>query len=191
MKRVFLVLFLTAMTLLAGCSKDPVEPQNPVEPEQPAEKVPEIRLKTIKTDVTTIRFEAKLKDVEKAAYIVLEDGAETPDIHGIMQNGKSIPATEGKTEITVENLKAETTYHIIAAAVSGKNEAISNMLNIETYAYPQVELNAEILSTTFESVEFKVEAENATRICYQILASDAQVPDAEEEIGRASCRERV
>ena len=184
MKRVFLVLFLSIMTLIAGCSKDPVTPETPQQPEEPEKEIPSISIKTVKTDNSSITFEAEIKNAEKAAYVLLQENEKEPEAAAILKNGNAIPVSGQTAAVKIENLKGDSLYRIIAAANNGQEFSTSNILKVKTDKNPQVEIQVEILETTFESVAFKVVHKNAEKISYMILPATDDNPTVEEVLGR-------
>lgn len=77
---------------------------------------------------TTIAFSVAATNAEKVAYVVYTEG-EAPAAEAILENGTEV---EAEATVVVENLTAETTYYVIAAASNQGKTAVSEVLEMTT-----------------------------------------------------------
>lgn len=119
----FLALSLLA-TAFVGCKEDEKEIDNPVV------ITPEVTLEAGETTETTIAFTVTSKDAEAAAYLVFE-GETVPAAEDIFANGTAVEVNKA-VEVTVEELNAETTYGVIAAARNGEQVKVADAIELTT-----------------------------------------------------------
>lgn len=119
----FLALSLLA-TAFVGCKEDEKEIDNPVV------ITPEVTLEAGETTETTIAFTVTSKDAEAVAYLVYE-GETVPAAEDIFANGTAVEVNKA-VEVTVEELTAETTYGVIAAARNGEQVKVADAIELTT-----------------------------------------------------------
>lgn len=119
----FLALSLLA-TAFVGCKED-----NPVI-DEPVVVTPEVTLEAGETTETTIAFTVTSKDAEAVAYLVYE-GETVPAAEDIFANGTAVEVNKA-VEVTVEELTAETTYGVIAAARNGEEVKVADAIELTT-----------------------------------------------------------
>ncbi|MBQ3043852.1 MAG: hypothetical protein IJD53_05330 [Alistipes sp.] len=119
----FLALSLLA-TAFVGCKED-----NPVI-DEPVVVTPEVTLEAGETTETTIAFTVTSKDAEAVAYLVY-DGETVPAAEDIFANGTAVEVNK-TVEVTVEELTAETTYGVIAAARNGEEVKVADAIELTT-----------------------------------------------------------
>ncbi len=119
----FLALSLLA-TAFVGCKED-----NPVI-DEPVVVTPEVTLEAGETTETTIAFTVTSKDAEAVAYLVY-DGETVPAAEDIFANGTAVEVNK-TVEVTVEELTAETTYGVIAAARNGEQVKVADAIELTT-----------------------------------------------------------
>lgn len=119
----FLALSLLA-TAFVGCKED-----NPVI-DEPVVVTPEVTLEAGETTETTIAFTVTSKDAEAVAYLVFE-GETVPAAEDIFANGTAVEVNKA-VEVTVEELNAETTYGVIAAARNGEQVKVADAIELTT-----------------------------------------------------------
>ena len=119
----FLALSLLA-TAFVGCKED-----DPVV-DTPVVVTPEVTLEAGETTETTIAFTVTSQDAEAVAYLVFE-GETVPAAEDIFANGTAVEVNKA-VEITVEELTAETTYGVIAAARNGEQVKVADAIELTT-----------------------------------------------------------
>ena len=127
----------------------------------------------------TVTFTLTPSDAEAVAYMILDEGAEQLSAEDILAGGTTAETSE--STYTVENLTAATSYTIVAAARNG--EVYSTVASASfTTIEPEVivpTLTLESVAATRTTVSFVYSCENATKVAYQLLESDAGIPQAD------------
>lgn len=129
---------------------------------------------------TTLSFTATLTDTDKAAYVCLEksEGITIPSADKILQEGVAI-AESGK--VLVSDLKASTTYVIVAAAANGKIVSTAMSIEMTTLTFkPTVVLTKG--STGENMLTFNVVLTNSERAAYVCLekSEGVTIPSADK-----------
>lgn len=162
--------FLAVLFLLAvGCTQD--------EPE--TSKLPTVILSDGSTTSTTLTFNATVSDATSAAYLVLEDGEESPALEEILSKGTAITISdEQAVKVEVSNLSPETSYQVVAAASNGERLVGSNTLFLTTLAPEKISIEVEIVQLDHEKMNFRVSSQNAQELAYIVMYSSKPDPDA-------------
>ena len=108
------------MMVFAGCKEDP----EPV-------KQPKVSVTAGTATENSVSFTVTPTDAERCAYVCLEASEAVPAAETILKDGVQIDAAKESTQ-TVENLKAETSYNIVAAVQNGELSAVSTTLSMTT-----------------------------------------------------------
>ena len=119
----FLALALFA-TALVGCKEDNKQTDNPVVVE------PKVTLKAGVTTESTIAFEVTSSDAEAVSYLVYE-GETAPAAEDIFANGVAVEVNK-TVAVTVDELEAETTYRVVAAAKAGDKVTVADAIELTT-----------------------------------------------------------
>ena len=173
MKR-FAFFALAALSFgLFSCDKEPVN--NPTNEAQPT-----IALEKVGETANTVTFTLKTTDAQEARYMILEDDADMPTLDTILSNGTEVVLDEnGSSSVTAEGLEAETEYMVVAAARNITKTAGSNTLYVTTTSEAALALSVEIVQVTHESMNFRFNHSNATKISYLVLYADKNTPDVQ------------
>ena len=171
-KIVFLALAALGLGLYS-CDKEPVN--NTAEEAQPT-----ITLEEAGETANTVTFTLKTTDAKEARYMVLEDDADMPTLDTILSEGTEVTLDEnGSSTVTAEGLEAETEYMVVAAARNITKTAGSNTLYVTTASEAALALSVEIVQVTHESMNFRFNHSNATKISYLVLYADKNTPDVQ------------
>ncbi|MBO5829977.1 MAG: hypothetical protein J6R01_00025 [Alistipes sp.] len=167
----FASLALAALSLgLYSCNPEP-EPQ--------VEAQPTITLDKVSEGSNSVTFTLTTKDAQEARYMVLEDGADAPSLDTILSEGEAVELDEnGSSTVTAEGLEAETEYMVVAAARNITKTAGSNTLYVTTTSEAALALSVEIVQVTHESMNFRFNAVNATKVAYLVLYASKETPEA-------------
>ena len=173
MKR-FAFFALAALSFgLFSCDKEPVN--NPTNEAQPT-----IALEKVGETANTVTFTLKTTDAQEARYMILEDDADMPTLDTILSDGTEVVLDEnGSSSVTAEGLEAETEYMVVAAARNITKTAGSNTLYVTTTSEAALALSVEIVQVTHESMNFRFNHSNATKISYLVLYADKNTPDVQ------------
>lgn len=134
MKKLSLLLLAALGVALVGCNDEP-------NPEQKPEVAPTIALEKGLEDMNAVSFTLTTTNATEARYMVLADADEAPALETIMAEGVAVELdAEGKAEVKAENLEAETSYKIVAAAKNKTKLAGSNTLYVTTTAAAELQL---------------------------------------------------
>ena len=173
MKR-FAIFALAALSFgLFSCDKEPEN--NPTNEAQPT-----IALEKVGETANTVTFTLKTTDAQEARYMILEDDADMPTLDTILSDGTEVVLDEnGSSSVTAEGLEAETEYMVVAAARNITKTAGSNTLYVTTTSEAALALSVEIVQVTHESMNFRFNHSNATKISYLVLYADKNTPDVQ------------
>lgn len=163
MKRILNLTFIASALLIASCKPD--------NPENTAKL--DVSVTAGEAAVTELTFTVTSKNATNCAWMCVEDGA-VPSGTDIMQKGKQVFANT-EVSATAANLKDNTTYVIIAAAMDGDANIVTSdivrMTTLEKSAQPAVTLsNESIAGSTFT---FKVNPVDAQKCAYKLYAKNA------------------
>ncbi len=173
MKKLALLCLAALGIGLMGCNNDPQN--DPV-----VEAQPTIALEKVSENVDFVKFNVTTTNATEARYMVLEDGAEAPTLDVIMAEGVAVELVDGKAEVKAENLEAETSYMVVAAAKNVQKVAGSNTLYVTTTAQAQVELDVELVQVAHTSINFRYTATNAEKVAYLVQNATKEIPEASE-----------
>ena len=173
MKR-FAIFALAALSFgLFSCDKEPEN--NPTNEAQPT-----IALEKVGETANTVTFTLKTTDAQETRYMILEDDADMPTLDTILSDGTEVVLDEnGSSSVTAEGLEAETEYMVVAAARNITKTAGSNTLYVTTTSEAALALSVEIVQVTHESMNFRFNHSNATKISYLVLYADKNTPDVQ------------
>lgn len=101
-----------------------------------------------------------------------------PTLEEILSEGVAIDTNSSTSDVTATELEPGTKYQIIAAAKNSAKSVGSNTLYMETLTLGEVSVSAEIVQLDHEKMNFRVKAENATKIAYLVLYASKEAPDA-------------
>lgn len=146
--------------------------------EEVKQKAPTITLEKGTATATTLSFKASMTDATEVAYKVIKDGDAMPTLEAILTEGVAIDTNSSTTDVTATELEPGTKYQIIAAAKNSAKSVGSNTLYMETLTFGEVSVSAEIVQLDHEKMNFRVKAENATKIAYLVLYASKEAPDA-------------
>lgn len=146
--------------------------------EEVKQKAPTITLEKGTATATTLSFKASMTDTTEAAYKVIKDGDAMPTLEAILSEGVAIDTNSSTSDVTATELEPGTKYQIIAAAKNSAKSVGSNTLYMETLTLGEVSVSAEIVQLDHEKMNFRVKAENATKIAYLVLYASKEAPDA-------------
>ena len=156
---------------LFSCDK---EPQNNTSDEAQ----PTITLEKKSETAHSVTFELTTENAKEARYIVLEDEADMPTLDTILSEGTAVELDEnGSSTVTAEGLEADTEYKVVAAARNITKSAGSNTLYFTTASEAALTLSVEIVQVTHESMNFRFNQANATKIAYLVLYADKTTPN--------------
>lgn len=164
MKRILNLTFIASALLIASCKPD--------NPENTAKL--DVSVTAGEAAVTELTFTVTSKNATNCAWMCVEDGAAVPSGIDIMQKGKQVFANT-EASATAANLKDNTTYVIIAAAMDGDANIVTSdlvrMTTLERPAQPAVTLSNE--STAGSTFTFKVSPVDAQKCAYKLYAKGA------------------
>ena len=165
------LLCLSALCLgLVGCEQ-PQEPQNELQPTVALEKGLE--------GVNNVSFTLTSTNATEARYMVLADEADSPALDTILAEGVKVELDEnGSAEVTAEGLEAETSYKVVAAVKNVTKKAGSNTLYFTTKSEAELSIAVEIVGVDHESMNFRFNAVNATKVAYLVLYASKEAPEA-------------
>ena len=173
MKKLALLCLAALGIGLMGCNNDPQN--DPV-----VEAQPTIALEKVSENVDFVKFNVTTTNATEARYMVLEDGAEAPTLDVIMAEGVAVELVDGKAEVKADDLEAETSYMVVAAAKNVQKVAGSNTLYVTTTAQAQVELDVELVQVAHTSINFRYTATNAEKVAYLVQNATKEIPEASE-----------
>ena len=90
---------------------------------------PTIEIVAIKSTANTISFRVTATDAAECAYLIYD--GDIVSVADVFANGTAV---EQSGVVEVDNLKAETTYYVVAAARNAHGEVLSNTLSMTTSA---------------------------------------------------------
>ena len=156
---------------LFSCDK---EPQNNTSDEAQ----PTITLEKKSEAAHSVTFELTTENAKEARYIVLEDEADMPTLDTILSEGTAVELDEnGSSTVTAEGLEADTEYKVVAAARNITKSAGSNTLYFTTASEAALTLSVEIVQVTHQSMNFRFNQANATKLSYLVLYADKTTPN--------------
>ena len=171
MKR-FAIFALAALSFgLFSCDK---EPQNNTSDEAQ----PTITLEKKSEAAHSVTFTLETENAKEVRYMVLEDEADMPALETILSEGAKVELDQnGSSDVTAEGLEADTEYKVVAAARNITKSAGSNTLYFTTASEAALTLSVEIVQVTHESMNFRFNQANATKIAYLVLYADKTIPN--------------
>ena len=171
MKR-FAILALTALSFgLFSCDK---EPQNNTS----EEAQPTITLEKKSETAHSVTFTLETENAKEVRYMVLEDEADMPALETILSEGAKVELDQnGSSDVTAEGLEADTEYKVVAAARNITKSAGSNTLYFTTASEAALTLSVEIVQVTHQSMNFRFNQANATKLSYLVLYADKTTPN--------------
>lgn len=130
-------------------------------------------------DVSSLTFTVTSENAEYCRWTCVEEGNALPSAEDVLQKGKNTYANTS-TEVTAKDLKENTTYVIIAAAMAGVEMIASAPLRMTTLVKP-AEPKAEISGGSVEAdtYTFTITPSDAQKCAYKVYAkgSAASVAD--------------
>lgn len=172
MKKLSLLLLAVLTFGLVGCENTDPAPA-------PVDATPTIALTKGLVEANAVTFTVATTDATEVAYMVLGDEETAPTIDVIFTSGTTVALDEnGAAEVRAENLEAETSYQIVAAAKNNTKSAGSNTLYVTTTPAAALSLNVEIVQYDHEKMNFRVDSANADRIAYLVLYASKGTPEA-------------
>jgi hypothetical protein len=90
---------------------------------------PTIEIVALKSTANTISFRVTTTDAAECAYLIYD--GDIVSVADVFANGTAV---EQSGVVEVDNLKAETTYYVVAAARNAHGEVLSNTLSMTTSA---------------------------------------------------------
>ena len=90
---------------------------------------PTIEIVALKSTANTISFRVTATDAAECAYLIYD--GDIVSVADVFANGTAV---EQSGVVEVDNLKAETTYYVVAAARNAHGEVLSNTLSMTTSA---------------------------------------------------------
>lgn len=123
-------------------------------------------------DITQLTFTVTSENAESCRWTCVEEGSAIPTAADILQKGKTTYANTS-TEVTAKDLKDNTTYIIIAAAMAGDEMIASAPVRMTTLAKPAQPV-ATISDGAAEgsTYSFTVTPSDATKCAYKVYAKN-------------------
>ena len=171
MKR-FAILALTALSFgLFSCDKEPQSNTSD-------EAQPTITLEKKSETAHSVSFTLETENAKEVRYMVLEDEADMPALETILSEGAKVELDQnGSSDVTAEGLEADTEYKVVAAARNITKSAGSNTLYFTTASEAALTLSVEIVQVTHQSMNFRFNQANATKLSYLVLYADKTTPN--------------
>ena len=173
MKKLFLLGILFPL-LFVACSDD-----------DDGVLVPQVTLTPGEVEEHSLSFSVDPLNADFCAYMYVEEGTAIPDAESVLNKGTKVPA-DVKSDVTLDELKDDVTYNIVAAVGNAKYTVLSEVLKLTTMMdiIPQVTLTAG--KATENTLSFTVNPVDATSGAYVCLKAGTQLPSAEEVIDKGT-----
>lgn len=123
-------------------------------------------------DVSSLTFTVTSENAEYCRWTCVEEGNALPSAEDVLQKGKNTYANTS-TEVTATDLKDNTTYVIIAAAMAGEEMIASAPIRMTTLVKP-AEPKAEISGGSVEAdtYTFTITPSDAQKCAYKVYAKN-------------------
>lgn len=124
-------------------------------------------------DVNSLTFTVTSENAESCRWTCVEEGTALPSAADVLQKGKTTYANTS-TEVTAKDLKDNTTYVIIAAAMAGEEMITSAPVRMTTLVRPaQPKATVSDGKAEGSSYSFKVTPSDAAKCAYKVYEKNA------------------
>ncbi len=189
--RNFRFFLLSLMGLFAlSCNESPT-PEPTTDPD--AKKLPTIVVNEVATTTSSLTFNIEMSDATQAGYMVLKsDEVQSDSFEAVKVYANATKLETAETQdVTVAELDEDTDYTIVAYAVNGEMEnisdiVISNRLKLSTgdaASAPAPTVEIESMGSTTSSISFKLTPKNNPyECCYKVyrMTDDFEEKDSSD-----------